>query len=199
MAENKYTSIQWLKKNEQAAIDETLAMMAYNPSIGRVLASGGVVKFKKAVVRKIRQLKSVKNQKDFDEFHRGFVRDVMKNIKLTSVGKRLSYGQGQKPVNVFLKVYVDWAGYPDRQVSSRLKGFLHLPLDSYVMWYIKDERRKDFDEIVKPIYKKKKLRISNLSLSDIDEEIYYAWQELCRRICPKRPILLDVIWAKVPR
>lgn len=45
MAGIKYTSIQWLKKNEQAAINKTIAMMSYNPSIGRVLKPGGVHKF----------------------------------------------------------------------------------------------------------------------------------------------------------
>lgn len=193
----KYTSVSWLKKNEQRAINETIAMMSYNPSIGRVLKSGGVIKFKEIAIRKIKLLENIRNQRQFDKFHNRFVLDVMKNIKKTSSGKKISYGHGQKPINVFLKLYIDWACYPNRQIATKLKRFLHVPLDYWVMWHIKNECRKDFDAVVKPIYKKKGL--GNLSLSEIDEEIYYAWQELCRKICPKRPILLDVIWARAPR
>ncbi len=194
-----YTSIQWLKKNEQVAIDETIAMMSYNPSIGRVLEAGSVIKFKNIMIRKIKQLKNIKNKEQFDEFHNRFVIDVMDAIKKTSSGKKISYGHGQKPINVFLKVYVDWASYPKKEIARRLKRFLHVPLDSYVMWYIKDERREDFSKIVKPLYQKKNINISNLSLAHIDKDIYYAWQELCRKICPAKPILLDVMWAKAPR
>jgi len=199
MSKIKYTSILWLKKNEQAAIDETMAMMSYNPSIGRVLESGGVIKFKQIAVRKIKQLEHIKTQKEFDKFHNRFVRDVMRKIERTSRKKAIRYGHGQKPINVFLKIYVDWASYPKRQIANRLKKFLHVPLDSYVMWYIKDERRKDFDEIVKPVYEKKGVAISDSSLAKIDKDMYCAWQELCRKIYLNRPILLDVIWAKVPR
>jgi len=199
MAKIRYTSIRWLKKNEQTAIDESIAMMSYNPSIGRVLKSGGVIKFKEIAVRKIKKLKNIKNQNQFDKYHNRFVLDVMKRIKKTATGKKISYGQGQKPVNVFLKVYVDWASYPNRQVSTRLRKFLHVPLDYRVMRYIKDERRSDFNKIVAPIYRKKGIGISALSLGNIDKDMYYAWQELCRKICPIKPLLLDVIWAKAPR
>lgn len=199
MGKIKYTSIPWLKKNEQAAIDETIAMMSYNPSIGRVLKAGGVITFKEIATRKIGQLKNIRDQRQFDKFHDRFVSDVMGKIKKTATGKRISYGHGQKPVNVFLKVYIDWASYPNRQISNRVKRFLHLPLDSYVMWYIKNERREDFGRIIKPAYKKKGTGTCDLSLANIDKDIYYAWQKLCRKICPGRPVLLDIIWARAPR
>lgn len=173
--------------------------MAYNPSIGRVLKKGSVVKFKEVAVKKLRSLRNIKNQKEFDKFHSRFVLDVMNKIKKTAIGKKISYGHGQKPVNVFLKIYVDWACYPKRQVARRIKGLLHVPLDSYVMWYIKNERRGDFDRIVAPIYKKQRVSRADLSLGSIDKNMYNAWQKLCRKICPNRPILLDVIWAKAPR
>lgn len=195
----KYTSLSWLKKNEQHAIDETFAMIAYNPSIGRVLKPGGVKDFKKVAIKKIKGLKNIKNQKEFNDFHDRFVRSVMNKIKFTSMRNKISYGQGQKAVNVFLKLYVDWASYPNKTIASRVKKFLHVPLDSWVMWYIKNERCKDFDKIVKPIYKKIKMNRCNLSLAQIDKNIYYAWQELCKNICPKKPVLLDVIWARARR
>lgn len=195
----KYTSIAWLNRNEQVAIDESFAMMAYNPSIGRVLKPGGVKEFKKIAVRKIPQLRYIRNQREFERFHGRFVNEVMSRIKRTSIGSKISYGHGQKAVNVFLKVYVDWAFYPDRKTAERIKGFLHVPLDYWLMWYIKSECRKDFDKIVKPIYRKKIINVSNFSLSKINKDIYYAWQRLCRKICPARPVLLDVIWARAPR
>ena len=195
----KYTSVSWLKKNEQRAINETIAMMSYNPSIGRVLKAGGVIKFKEIAIRKIKLLENIRNQGQFDKFHNRFVLDVMKNIKKTSSGKRISYGHGQKPINVFLKLYIDWACQPNRQIATKLKRFLHVPLDYWVMWYIKDERRNDFSKIIKPVYRKKSIGTADLSLGSIDKDIYLAWQKLCRRIYSVRPILLDVIWARAPR
>lgn len=199
MAKIKYTSISWLKSNEKLAINETIAMMSYNPSIGRALSSGGVIKFKKIAIRKIRHLKNIKNKQQFDRFHDRFVLDIIKAIKKTSSGKKISYGLGQKPINVFLKVYIDWASYPNRQVSRRLNKFLHVPLDHWVMWYIKNERPKVFDRFIRPIYLKREANISNLSLVQIDKKIYYAWQEACREIYSFKPLLLDVIWARAPR
>lgn len=195
----KYTSIAWLNRNEQAAIDESFAMMAYNPSIGRVLKAGGVKEFKKIAVRKIPQLRYIRNRREFDEFHDRFVNEVMGRIKKTSSGSKISYGHGQKAVNVFLKVYVDWASYPDRKTAERIKGFLHVPLDYWLMWYVKSECRKDFDKIVKPVYEKEKIETYGLSLSKINKKIYEAWQNLCRKTCSRKPVLLDVIWAKAPR
>jgi len=174
-------------------------MMAYNPSIGRVLKKGSVSKFKKVALERVKFLGGIRNQREFDGFHNRFVLDVMNKIKKTAAGKKISYGHGQKPVNVFLKIYVDWAGYPKRQVAGRIRKFLHVPLDSYIMWYIKDENFKDFSKIVKPIYKKQGKSTYNFPLANINKDIYYAWQELCRKICPNRPVLLDVIWARAPR
>jgi hypothetical protein len=199
MAKIKYTSVSWLKKNERDAIDETLAMVAYNPSIGRVLKKGSVVKFKEVAAQKVRLFSNIRNQKEFDDFHNRFVLDIMNKIKKTAAGKKISYGQGQKPVNVFLKIYVDWAGYPKRQIAGRVKKLLHVPLDRRVMWYIKDERRGDFDRIVAPVYKKQRVSIADLSLGSINRNMYSAWQRLCRKVYPSKPVLLDVIWAKAPR
>lgn len=195
----KYTSISWLRKNEQVAIAETIAMMSYNPSIGRVLESGGVTIFKKIAIGKIDQLKTIKTQREFDKFHNIFVGDVMKNIRRTSRKTKISYGHAQKPVNVFLKIYVDWFSYPNRRIAKRIRKFLHVPLDSWVMWYAKKERHKEYDGVVIPIYKDQRISTANLSLSIINREIYYAWQALFRKICPRKPILLDAIWARAPR
>ncbi len=59
----------------------------------------------------------------------------------------MSYGQAQKPVNVFLKVYVDWAKLPDRKTAIRLAKYLHVPLDSVVMGRVRREHRDDYHQI----------------------------------------------------
>lgn len=72
----KYTGFDWLKKNEQAAIEESFAMMSYNPSIGRVLKHGGVIEFKKITIKEIRALRFINSQREFNRFHGSFVKAV---------------------------------------------------------------------------------------------------------------------------
>src|ERR1035438_592956 len=57
----------------------------------------------------------------------------------SSESDRLSWGQAQKPLNVFLKVYVAWARLPEATVAERLDHFLHVPLDSVLMGFMKKE------------------------------------------------------------
>ncbi len=40
-------------------------MMAYNPFIGRALKSGGVTRFKKVAIGKIKKLKKIRKQREF--------------------------------------------------------------------------------------------------------------------------------------
>jgi hypothetical protein len=54
---------------------------------------------------------------------RQFVENMRSTVGTTSEGKQISYGQAQKPINVFLKVYVDWAGLPKIEVATRLRAF----------------------------------------------------------------------------
>jgi hypothetical protein len=113
------------------------------------------------------------------------VEKTRSTIGTTSRGEKISYGQAQKPVNVFLKVYVDWAGLPKPEIAVRLRPYLHVPLDSVVMKYI----RYHFPQH----YQKFNLRIT--SLSEMGREQHYSWQKCLRELNPKKPLIVDVFWA----
>jgi hypothetical protein len=208
-----------LKQKEGQAILEGLAMMAYNPSIGRVLEKGGVTKFTKIISKNINKLEKVKNQSEFDAFHNTIVNLIMESIK-TNRGKDLSYGQAQKPLNVFLKVFIDWANLPTLDRATKLRRFLHVPLDSILMGAIKenfpnqysyhvvqsyDLIRSDFrvklekggeKEVEVDSILKKMINAANFSLERMTrKEMYYAWQSCLRSIYPEKPLLLDVLWS----
>jgi hypothetical protein len=210
--------IQKLKENEPKAILEGLAMMAYNPSIGRVLEKRGVDKFVRLMSENVERLTRVRDQAAFDAFHDTVV-DVMKEEIKTNKGEAISYGQAQKPLNVFLKVFVDWANMPTLEGATTLKPFLHVPLDSILMGKIKEEFSSEYSLHVVQEYDrirdyfranlaeqgkkadelsslKSFIDPSNFSLSRIFvREMYYAWQKCLRSIYPEKPILLDVFWS----
>ncbi|MEW6163332.1 MAG: hypothetical protein AB1606_08505 [Nitrospirota bacterium] len=206
-----------LKQQENQAILEGLAMMAYNPSIGRVLEKGGVNKFVKLMVENIQQLQGINNQEEFDTFHSKVI-DLIKNNIKTNRDKDISYGQAQKPLNVFLKVFVDWSGRPTLEKASHLRKFLHVPLDSILMKEIKDKFPNIYKEYVVNAYDsirnsfKESLIQQGKEVNDKDlqevinpfkfsldriifKEMYYAWQKCLRNIYPEKPVLLDVLWS----
>ena len=191
--------------------------MAYNPSIGRVLEKGGVDKFIKVVVENIYQLEDINSQDEFDAFHEKMIAQIIKDIK-TNRSEELSYGQAQKPLNVFLKVFVDWSGRPTSEKANQLRKFLHVPLDSILMSEVRNRFPREYKKYVVGIYDsiREKLRIelkqrgeniknsdlqriidpSNFSLNSIiNKGMYYAWQNCFRNIYPEKPILLDVLWS----
>ena len=195
----RLTNSRWLESNWDRARTEGIAMMTYNPSIGRVLASGGVQRFKEVARHSTRVLNRIRDQKSFDSYHRRFVIQILRAIPRTSKGRSLSYGQAQKPVNVFLKVYVDWANLPDKTTASRLGKFLHVPLDSIVMDHVRREHRGLHNQIVAPLYREQGEWPSDFRLSIISERMYHAWQVFFRHVRAHRPIDLDVIWSLAPR
>jgi hypothetical protein len=205
---------QYLLGREPEAIIRTLAMMAYNPAIGRVLQGGSVVKFADLIADEIPKIYSVLIEK-FDDWHSGMCARILADFK-TAKGEKLSYGQAQKPLNVFLKVYVDWAKLPSRELAEKLTPALHCPLDSVVMRFIKREFPNAYDERIAPVRRYKLDRITEraseiagtssqavarrilgneFSLAAIDKETYLQWQALCRSLWPGKPVQLDLIWA----
>src|SRR6266850_1775800 len=99
--------VQLLTGREPEAIVRTLAMMAYIPAIGRVLKKGGVIRFVGLMNELVPHLYTAQGaREDFDAWHAGACRQIVENFK-TAKDRTLSYGQAQKPLNVFLKVYVD--------------------------------------------------------------------------------------------
>ncbi len=125
-----------LIKCEDDSIVSVIAFATYNPSIGRVLETGGVKKFERIAKTLVSALPSIETVGDFDALHRRTVAQLIRNFQ-TARGVGVSYGQAQKPINVFLKVYVDWAHRPSTSIRERLLPFLHVPLDSILMKTIK--------------------------------------------------------------
>lgn len=205
---------QYLVGREPEAIIRTLAMMAYNPAIGRVLEAGSVVRFADLMAAEIPKIYSA-FQASFDGWHSNMCARILAEFK-TAKGEKLSYGQAQKPLNVFLKVYVDWAKLPTRELADKLTPALHCPLDSVVMKFIRREFPDAYEERIASVRRHKLERVAErareiagsssravarrivgneFSLAAIDKEIYLQWQALFRSLWPGKPVQLDVIWA----
>lgn len=134
--------------------------------------------------QKVSLLKEINTKEDFDKFHKIWIFEFIDKIK-TNNKLKCSYGQAQKSINVFLKLFVDWAKLPEENTAKRILPFLHVPLDSILMKTISQN------------YPIVLLQTSNkiLSLSKIDEDIYTKWQNFFRNKFPEKPLLFDIAWA----
>lgn len=200
---------------EPEAIIRTLAMMAYNPAIGRVLEEGGVVRFADLMVASIPSTYGALVGSTFDAWHAEMCARILNDFR-TSRGQKLAYGQAQKPLNVFLKVYVDWAKLPSRELAEKLTPLLHVPLDSVLMKFMKREFASEYEARIASIRRLKMERIaeraaeisdvspraianrlmgSEFSLTAIDKEIYLQWQQFLRSLWPGKPVQLDIVWV----
>lgn len=206
---------QLLVGREPEAIIRTLAMMAYNPAIGRVLEEGGVVRFSDMMADEIPKIHSALIRDVFDVWHTEICAKILADFK-TAKGQKLSYGQAQKPLNVFLKVYIDWAKLPSREFAEKLTPALHCPLDSVVMKFMRREfpdayeqrigsvRRHRIDRIAERAQEiagtssravAKRVVGTEFSLAAVDKEIYLQWQAFFRSLWPGKPVQRDIIWA----
>jgi hypothetical protein len=222
---DKLELVALLSVKEPEAVTRTLAMMAYNPSIGRVLEPGGVGKFADLVVEMIPKLYGLVTRERFDSVHAETCERIIASFKTNRrQSLSLSYGQAQKPWNVFLKVYVDWAKRPDTELAEKLVPFLHVPLDSLVMKFMAREFQTEYDTRIgllrrqlaeraverlakhlpdgTPRAVSRALLGKEFSLVGMNKETYLAWQEFLRSLWPGKPVMLDTIWAleraKVP-
>lgn len=210
---DRFELIKLLTGREQEAIIRTLAMMAFVPAIGRVLQEESVWDFADLMVETIPKLYGQVTRERFDQLHAEACEKIMSTFK-TARGQTLAYGQAQKPINVFFKVYVDWARLPDRDLAEKLAPHLHVPLDSLVMKFFKREflqdyearigslRRRQIDrnaERIKEVPNSRTLaRLlagSEFSLAAVNKEAYLAWQGLFRSLYPGKPLTLDLIWV----
>jgi hypothetical protein len=216
--------VQLISGKEPEAVTRTMAMMAYNPAIGRVLESGGVGKFADIVVEMLPRFYGLVTREHFETIHAQTCERILASFR-TNKGKNLSYGQAQKPWNVFLKVYVDWAGRPTPDLAQKLAPLLHVPLDSLVMKFMAREFRAEYDTRIAKLRRQliehasqrlaghlpdatprmigQALLGSEFSLVGMNKEMYLAWQEFLRSLWPGKPVVLDTIWflergAKVP-
>lgn len=201
-----------LSGKEPEAVVRTLAMMAYNPSIGRVFEKGGVETFADLMVETLPKLYGHVTRERFDAIHASTCDSILSSLK-TNRGETPSYGQAQKPLNVFLKVYIDFASQPDADLARKLRPFLHVPLDSLLMKFIAREFPGEYQsQVVSPRQRLAAFvasRMENTTPSRVSRalgsefsltgivtrEVYVAWQSLLRTLWPGKPVLLDVIWV----
>ncbi len=213
---HKLDLVKLLAGREPEAIIRTLAMMAYIPAIGRVLEEGGVDTFADLMVETVPKFYGYVTREHFDTIHAQTCDRILSSFR-TNRHENLSYGQAQKPLNVFLKVCVDWAKRPDSELAEKLIPFLHVPLDSILMEFIAREFRAEYDaKIVRlrrqlaertaerlkdhlpdstPRMVERALFGNEFALVGINKEIYLAWQELFRSLWPGKPLMLDIIWV----
>ena len=182
--------IEELKKSEEKSIIQVMAFMSYNPSIGRVLQKGGVKEFQKMAIQKVSEVKDIKPEKEFDTFHGKWISEFIDKIK-TNKGLDCSYGQAQKAINVFLKLFVDWAKLPDEITAQKIRPFLHVPLDSILMKTISKNYVGFYKQEIRPLLTSNQ----SFSLSKVDEKIYTKWQNFFRKRYPEKPLLFDIVWA----
>lgn len=183
--------VEKLLKEEDDSVTSVMAFISYNPSIGRVLEKGGVKLFQKIIHQLVNELSNIQLIEEFDVLHKKYIEMILNKLK-TSRGTDISYGQAQKPINVFFKVYVDWARKPNEEIRSKILSFLHVPLDSVLMKTIKEEYPDWYNIEIKPLQKS---QTQEFSLSMIDEEIYIKWQRFFRERYPTKPLIFDVAWA----
>ena len=182
-----------LRNYEREAINKTMLMMTYNPSCARIFSKEANKEIKKRIFSIIESLSDTETQENFDRIHKDILDDIVVNIKNFRKNNPLgiiTYGQAQKGINVFLKVYVDWANLPSTEIAKNVRAFLHCPLDSFVMKTIKKSEAE--------LYRKYGRLPSDLR-NIITYEQYFSWQKLIDEILKKeeqkgKRTLIDVIW-----
>jgi hypothetical protein len=177
--------------------------------LGKRLERNFFAKFQEISYPFALKLKSVNSHEEFDAFHRAFIQAFRQEVK-TRGGTIVSYGEAQKPINIFLKEYVEKSQLLDAQLSARLSPLLHVTLDGVVIMYMHSFFREDYTNFISPVSQTcgliDTLRVPQFRSRDLSEslqqqvmfinrEIYTAWQEWFRRISPTRPVLLDAIWS----
>jgi len=78
-----------LARRESDAVVRTLAMMAYNPAIGRVLERNGVSKFQDLMAEVVLKLATISTRPAFDVFHAESCECIRQALK-THKGEKLS-------------------------------------------------------------------------------------------------------------
>jgi hypothetical protein len=155
------------------------------------------------------RLKSVNSREEFDLLHRSFIQTFRQEIK-TRDGTIVSYGEAQKPVNIFFKEYVEKSKLLDEALVDRLSPMLHVTLDGITILYMQSFFREDYNTFVAPLskvcglidtfdvtqYRNKDISESlQTQLMFFNHDIYIAWQSWFRSIAPERPVLLDAVWS----
>lgn len=200
--------IQHLRDSEVEVVVKELAM-------AEIMLARMVPRFEKNCISKFqslaweysKKLVNIASVGDFDMFHKEFVTAFREQIKSEN-GDSASYGEAQKPINLFLKSYVDRFAIPGEITARILRPFLHVPLDKVVTSYFRSHFREDHNRFIAPVHREinqlvkaknpgLSARIPDSFLSQlkyIEEDEYSAWQNWFRQIYPERPVLLDNVW-----
>jgi len=138
-------------------------------------------------------LPGIRTRDEFERLHEKWVGQLQAVLK-TASRAHLSYGQGQKSLNVALKFIVDWASRPDARTADRIRPWLHCPLDRVVMEYLykqfSDHYRSRIESFYPRVYGQQLF-----SLASMNAEAYRAWQDWIRDLFPAKPVILDVVWV----
>jgi hypothetical protein len=138
------------------------------------------------------ELLHITSREHFDQRHNKWVERLRKEFGGSE--KVVSYGQGQKSINVFLKFYVDWCGMPNSRVAARVRAWLHCPLDNVVMESLERRFRSEYRTRIAPRYEGVRSQ-QRRSLTKMGRPAYQAWQGWIRDMSPMKPVLVDVLWA----
>ncbi len=184
--------VEELAKSEHEAIDRTLIMMAYNPSCARIFSRDANENIKDIIYSFITRIHEFDSQEQFDQAHWETLEEIVgrvENRKSSKSSTKITYGQAQKGLNVFLKVYVDWANLPTPDIAAKVKKFLHCPLDSVVMNNIRTRETGLYRKYQSPPCSMRTIRT---------HEEYMRWQNICRELVAKgnysKRTLVDVVW-----
>lgn len=200
--------IQRLKDSEVEVITKELAMAEI--MLGRMVPrfeKDCIPRFQTLAWQYSKRLISIVSMADFDTFHREFVAAFQEQIKSEDSGSA-SYGEAQKPINLFLKSYVDRFAIPGEVTARRLRPFLHVPLDKVIIRYFRSNFREDYDRFITPIHRQinQQIRVEHpgpsakmpdsllSQLKYMQQDEYLAWQNWFRQVYPDRPVLLDNVW-----
>ena len=179
---------------EEEAVVRGLSSLAFLRSQGRTLLAQSQLKFVDFMWSDVyATLQLVQTQAQFDQTHNEWV-SRLRNLLRTSRGGELSFGQGQKSLNVALKFIVDWTGRPSCETAESLRPLLHCPLDRVVMSRLRHHDPQEFSRRIRPFYRGI-YGPQLMSLSRMDEAAYRAWQSWIRDLIPSKPALLDIVWV----
>lgn len=167
-------------------------MMAYNPSCARIFSRQTNTEIKNRIHKILNELPNIANQDEFNKVHKNVLDDIVENIKNLRGNRKnreITYGQAQKGLNVFLKVYVDWANLPSPKIAANVKPYLHCPLDSVVMLKFKKSENDIYRRHGKP-----PCNLRNI----VTYNQYLNWQHMIEEIVKRenfeKRTILDVIW-----
>jgi len=150
---------------QKSVIDMALTFTA----MIRLFEKGSKPKISKKLYGDFLKINTIMNLNDFYVFHGHFCEWFTKNVrtaqkernnKIIKASGFAQYGQAAKLLDVTLKVYVYYAGLPDKHTSEFLIPFLNTAIDNPILNHLKDSfpneiiQSKTVEQIDPQTYKK---------------------------------------------